>query len=125
MEQLLQAIPRDMAVRIREEKPKSLNEASELADNYELAWEAEGGGAGQPLDPLKSPAMPPSRPGSSGQAYGKSPVGVQRSRTNVKGEIQCWECKRYGHMAVACRERKSPTKRANSKPVMVATQGPG
>ena len=35
------------------------------------------------------------------------------------------ECKRYSHMAVACPERKSPTKRANSKPVMVATQGLG
>ena len=56
LEQFLQALPRDMAVRVREEKPKSLKEASELADNYELAWKAEGGGARQPLDPPMSPA---------------------------------------------------------------------
>ena len=60
LEQFLQALPRDMTVRVQEEKPKSLKEASELADNYELARKAEGGGAGQPLDPPKSPATPPS-----------------------------------------------------------------
>ena len=73
LKQFLQTLPRYMAVQVREEKSKSLKEASELADNYELAQKAEGSGAGQPLDPLKSPATPP---GYSGQAHGKSPVVV-------------------------------------------------
>ena len=114
-----------MAVRVREEKPKSMTEASEMADNYELACKAEGGGAGHSPDPPKLTPPAPSRSGSLGQANSKPAVGVQRSKTNVKGDIQCWECKKYGHMAVACPERKSSTKRANSKPVMVATQGLG
>ena len=119
----LQALPRDMAVRVREEKPKSMKEASEMADNYELARKAEGGGAGHSPDPPKPTPPAPSKSGSLGQANSKPAVGAQRSKTNVKGDIQCWECKKYGHIAVACPERKSSTKRANSKPVMVATQG--
>ena len=45
LEQFLQALPSDMAVWIQEEKPKSMKEASKMADNYELTHKAE---AGQP-----------------------------------------------------------------------------
>ena len=86
-----------------------------MAYNYELAHKAE---AGQPTrDPPKSTAPTPSRSGSSGQSNSKptAAIGVQ---FNFKGDIQCWECKKYGHMAVTCPERKSPTKKATSKPVM-------
>ena len=125
LKQFLQALPGDMVVWVQEEKPKSIKETSEMADNYELAHKVEGGRAGHSLDPPKLTPPASSRPGSSGQANSKPAVGVQRSKTNVKGDIQCWECKKYGHMAVACLERKSPNKRANSKPAMVATQGLG
>jgi len=61
------------------------------------------------------------------QAISKAGPGVQRSKTNSKGDILCWECRKYGHIAVACPERKgaNASKRANSKPVLVATQHPG
>ena len=125
LEQFLQALPRDMAVRVREERPKSMKEATEMADNYELARKAEGGGAGQSLNPPKPTVPAPSKSGPPSQANSRLGVGAQRSRTNSKGDIQCWECKKYGHMAIACPDRKSSTKRASSKSVMVATQGRG
>ena len=34
LEQFHQGFPRDMVVRIREEKPKSMKEVAEMADNY-------------------------------------------------------------------------------------------
>ena len=41
LEQFLQALPREMAIRVQEEKPKSVKEAAEMANNYELAQKAE------------------------------------------------------------------------------------
>ena len=38
------------------------------------------------------------------------------------GEIQCRECKKYGHIAIACPDRQSAWEKVASKPVMVATQ---
>ena len=74
-----------MAVRVGEEKPKSMKVASNMADNYELARKAEGSGARHSLDPSKSTPSAPSRTGSLGQANSKPAVGVQRSKTNFKG----------------------------------------
>ena len=45
LEQFLQALPKDMAVRVREEKPKNIKEVAELADTFELARKAEDGGS--------------------------------------------------------------------------------
>ena len=47
LEQFLQALLKDMAVRVREGKPKTIKEASKMADNYELACTAARGGAVQ------------------------------------------------------------------------------
>ena len=117
LEQFLQALPREMAIRVREEKPKSVKEAAEMADNYKLAWKAESGGV-QQLESPKPVVPAPSK--FLGHPNSKPVVGVQRDKTNYQGDIQCWECKRYGHMAIACPDRKSLTRKADSKPVMVA-----
>ena len=44
LEQFLQVLPKDMAVRVRE---GTIKEASKMAYNYELARKADGGGAVQ------------------------------------------------------------------------------
>ena len=89
-----------MAVRVREEKSKTMKEASEIADSYELARRAEGGGAGlqQAIDLPPRQVSVTSRP-SSQRPTSKAGFqgGVQRSKTNSKGDILCWECKQYGH----------------------------
>ena len=122
LEQFFRALPRDMAIRVREEKPKSVREASELADNYELARKAGPGGgvARTPLEEI-NPAVPSDKSGPPSSAASRG-VDVQRSKTNFRGEIQCWECKKYDHMAIACPDRQSAGGKAASKPVMVATQ---
>ena len=97
LEQFFRALPRDMAIRVREEKPKSVREASELADNYELARKAGPGGgvARTPLEEV-NPAVPSDKSGPPSSAASRG-VDV---KTNFRGEIQCWECKKYDHMAV-------------------------
>ena len=92
-----------------------------MADNYELARKADCGGVKKPPD-LGLPK--PAASSKSGPYHlGVSRVvEVQRSKTNFRGDIQCWECKRYGHMPVACPDRWSAEEKTTSKPVMVATQ---
>jgi hypothetical protein len=115
LEQFLQALPKDMAVRVREEKPKTIKEASEMADSYELARKADGGGAAQQeqqqqgLDQTSNvgSGAPAGKARSQGPLPRTSP-GVQRSKTNSRGDILCWECGRYGHIAVSCPNRKAP-----------------
>ena len=53
-----------MAIRVREEKPKSVKEAAEMADNYELTRKAEGGGV-QQLKPPKPVVPAPSKSSGS------------------------------------------------------------
>ena len=64
-----------MAIRVREEKPKSVKEALKMADNHELAWKAEGGGV-QQLEPPKPVVPAPSKlSGSLGHPNSKPVVG--------------------------------------------------
>ena len=122
----MQALPKDMAVRVREGKPKTIKEASEMVDNYELARMASRGGAvqrqQQGLDQTSNagsgayvgkmkPQGPPPRAGP----------GIQRSKTNSKGDILCWECGRYGHITISCPNRKTQGSERADSPVLMAT----
>ena len=102
-----------MVIGVREEKPKSVKEGSEMADNYELDRKAD----------LRLP-----KPATSSKSGPYHPavsrvVEVQRSKTNFRAEIQCWECKKCGHMTVVCPDIRSAEEKAASKLVIVATQG--
>ena len=79
LEQFLQALPRDIAIRVREEKPKTISEASEMADNYELAHKAERGGAVQQQATESAKSVPAtSKSGPPGQqAISKAGPGAQ------------------------------------------------
>ena len=128
LEQFLQALLKDMAIRVREGKPKTTKEASEMVDNYELARKADRGGAvqqqqqgldqtsnassGAPAGKMK-PQDPPPRAGP----------GVQRSKTSSRGDILCWECGRYHNIAISCPNRKTQgSGRSNCQSVLMATQ---
>ncbi len=85
-----------------EEKPKSVKEAFEMVNIklYELACKAEGVELNSRS--LQKPMIPtPSRSsGSSDHPNSKPAVGVQRSKTNYKWDIQSWKCKKiqpYGN----------------------------
>jgi hypothetical protein len=124
----LQALPKDIAV--REENPKTIKEASEMADNYELARKADGGGAVQ--QEQQQQGLDQTSNVGSGAPTGKTrPQGppprtsavVQPSKTNSSGDILCWVCGRYGHIAISCPNRKAPDdERAGSQSVLMATQ---
>ncbi len=130
LEQFLQTLPRDMAVHVRERRPKTAKKAAEAADSYELARKADG--KGPPLQ-QPSPHVP------TGSSSGKEPVkgkfrpslakadgsGALRSGTSTRGDILCWECGKHGHIAMNCPRRKAyKDTKANSKPALVAMRSP-
>ena len=81
----MQALPKDMAVRVREGKPKTIKEASEMADNYELARTAAGGGAVQRQQQGLDQTSNAGSGASAGKMKPQGPppragLGIQRSR---------------------------------------------
>ena len=51
--------------------------------------------------------------------------GAKRSKTNNRGDIQCFLCKKYGHITVNCPLKAQQSVRARSKPVLIACTNPG
>ena len=127
LEQFLRCVSADLAVWIRERKPKSLKEAAVLADDYALArkggtgtpsWRAPQPGS-DPRPQLRPDTTPfgrgrpvPPKPFVSGRLASPN----ERSRTNEKGEKKCFHCRQWGHLMYSC-----PNKQKTSPPE--ATQG--
>ena len=57
LEQFLKALPRDLAVWLREQKPTCATKAAEMADDYEVARKSEDGVSGSA--PSQKPALAP------------------------------------------------------------------
>ena len=77
---------------MRERKPKTIEEASEMADNYELARTAAGGGAVQQQQQGLDQTSNAGSGASAGKMKPQGPPprtgpGIQRSKTNSKGDI--------------------------------------
>ena len=47
-----------------------------------------------------------------------------RSKTNSKGELQCFECRNWGHIAAFCPEKQASGAKADIKPAMLSTRCP-
>ena len=77
LEQFLQALPR-----VREEKPKTISEASEMADNYELARKAERGGAVQQQATESAKSVP-----ATSKSGPPCQQPVSKPKTNQMGSI--------------------------------------
>ena len=131
LEQFLQSLPTDLAIKLRERKPATAKEAAGWADDYDQAHKGEG----QTGIPVKQSAPPPSRDEASltprpfpkrgtpkkGAAGTGGPAGSSfRSKTNSKGELQCFECRKWGHIAAFCPEKQASGAKADVKPVMLS-----
>ena len=81
-------LPEGLAVWLREKKPNSLQEAAEMADDCLTARKAEG------REVLPKGTLYQTEPKpivNSGVRTQPSPA-PERSRTNARGEKQCYRC---------------------------------
>ena len=116
MEQVLMGVPEDMAVWLKERKPKSLDELGTLADDYVLARRSEG------VRPLR-PTAPGLRQGPGrANAFVKEEqprpsAEGRRVQVNTRGDKRCYICGRWGHLSYSCPNRgpASHPDRQNSK----------
>ena len=135
LEQFLLSLPTELSVKLRERKPSTAKEAAGWADDYDVAHRLAGNppGPSAVLQPrLKeegegSIKLPPKGnlqtghriPGKKGGGQG-SPL---RSKTNHKGELQCFSCEEWGHIAAVCPNKKSTGVKAKSKPALFNQSG--
>ena len=98
LEQFLEVLPPEMRVRVMERKPSTADAAAEIADDLDAVrrYDSES----------KSAAT---RERSARQTTSVSPTPQvrsfcvpPRSKTNTRGEVQCWACEGWGHIAAIC-----------------------
>ena len=131
-EQFLQSLPTDLAVKLRERKPTTAKEAAGWADDYDQAHrgqEQTGSQGKQPLprDEANLPPRPfPKRgtPKKGTAGTGGSAGSSFRSKTNSKGELQCFDCRKWGHIAAFCPDKQSSGAKADVKPAMLSQKCP-
>ena len=122
LDQFLAGAPEELRVWVKERKPESLRQAVELADDYALA--RSGGRPTNHRPPTG--AAPPSmqggrRPEGSKVPYPpRAPLMDERSRTNLRGERQCFQCKRFGHLMQNCplNRNRPPTASGNPRALL-------
>ena len=133
LEQFLQGVPTDLSVWLKERKPTSAKEAAQMADDYILAR-----GTKPSYEKLHRPQRLQSEPStkvmqekqqSSKPFFRVPPPEVRnippRSKTNTQGEKQCYNCKKWGHIATVCPQRTStPSFKADAKPAFVSESRP-
>ena len=97
LDQFLHCLPDDLVIWLRERKPKSVRQAAELADEYTMARgqtaprrpqvDGNRGEKGKPM-------VPPAASYGQHNRKGGNPV-TGWSRTNVRGDQQCYNCRQY------------------------------
>ena len=98
LEQFLEALPPGMRTQMMERKPSTAIAAAEIADDLDAARRYDG---------ESKPAAARERPVR--QTRSASPTPQVRSfrvpprpKTNTRGEVQCWVCEGWGHIAANC-----------------------
>ena len=118
VEQVFMGVPEEMAVWLKEQKPKSLEELGKLADNYALARKSEGV---RPLGPTA-----PGLKRCPGKLYAPAKeerphpnAEGRRVQVNTRGDKRCYICGRWGHLSYSCPNRgpANHQERLNSKAV--------
>ena len=118
IEQFMAGVPQDLAVWLRERRPKSPQEAAEQADDYVAARKAEGRSEGNQSELQRmSKGSQLSDPRPSADTGGRmqpppATIAPERSKTNSKGEKQCFRCHGWGHVSYNCpkvQEAQVPT----------------
>lgn len=118
-EQLLEALPTNIRIWVRERKPKTATEAGQLADDYVQARRQESRAsaeAGKGGEPTRNPAKPKcdncgrighrtrdcrSRPARSSGSREPSKQTTGGDKEKFK-DVTCWKCFQKGHIAVNC-----------------------
>jgi hypothetical protein len=130
LEQFLLSLPTELSVKLRERKPSTAKEAAGWADDYDLAHRLAGNppGPSAVLQPrLKEEVegsfkLPPKGNLQTGHRIPGKKGGGQsstlRSKTNHKGELQCFSCEEWGHIAAFCPNKKPTGVKAKSKPAL-------
>jgi len=121
LEQFLIALPRELALKVREGKPDSIKQAAVLADNYESARKSVQSERSHKDVPVKDVLVK----SSTGWEQERQSSGAVRSKMNNRGDMQCFLCKKYGHIAVNCPFKAQQIVRARSKPALIACSNPG
>ena len=120
IEQFMAEVPQDLAVWLRERKPKSLREAAEQADDYVAARKDEGRSEGNQSElqrMSKGGQLSDPRPSADTGGRMQPPpatIAPEHSKTNSKGEKQCFWCHGWGHVSYNCpkvQEAQVPTQR--------------
>ena len=99
LEQFLETLPLEMRVRVMERKPSSAGAAAEIADDLDVARRYEGDGRPVAAATLRSRQTRSASPTLSTVRPFRVPP---RPKTNTRGEIQCWACEGWGHIATNC-----------------------
>jgi len=115
IEHFMQSVTEDLRVWLKERKPDSLAKAAELADDYVLARKGEHRVPSTRPSRLNNPSAPDtSSQGDDKASSGSNPKNETEStynqlsksdKVNVRGEKQCYNCKRYGHLMYSCPDR--------------------
>ena len=124
LEQFLLSLPAELAVKLRERNPSTAKEAADWADDYNLAHMGEELPESMPQPQSRAEAEgTPKVPFGRGSLVNtstkrSSPGSSLHSKTNTKGELQCFSCRDWGHIAAFCPRRKSSGVEAVSTPIL-------
>ena len=117
MEQFIKEAPEPLAVWLRECKPRSLQQAAEMADDYATARKGEDWLRlySEAHSPASAPTdrRPTSQTGGEGRKPWTQPTQqVQppsRSKTNEKGEKRCFKYQGWEHLSYNCPKMQGGT----------------
>ena len=113
MDQFIHGVPEELGIWLRERKPKSMQEAMEMADDYTLARRGNktmsrkpfsGAGGGLPNESRMEGRATHPRPPVTQHRVSLPEEG--RSRTNMRGDKRCFQCGRWGHLMYNCPNRR-------------------
>ena len=123
LDQFLAGAPEELRVWLKERKPESLKQATELADDYTLA---RGGSRTTHRQPPTTGRPGPATGGRaqdsrvSSQSSSRAPLMDRHSQTNAQGDQKCFHCGGYGHIMYNCPKRGKPTTSGTSKALLAS-----
>ena len=102
LEQFLESLPLEMRVRVMERKSSTAGAAAEIVDDLDAARRYEGDGRPAAAATSRSRQTRSASPTLSAVRPFRVPPWP---KTNTRGEIQCWACEGWGHIAANCPDK--------------------